>query len=82
LLTIFYPSGNQQDISRFEKEFLVDKNKVRDSKVCVQMRHLSISQGRSFETHQKSTTLEHLRVEMEKHLYGLHRELASHLVWV
>jgi hypothetical protein len=35
LLTVFYASGNQQDVSRFEEEFLVDKNEVRDSKVCV-----------------------------------------------
>jgi hypothetical protein len=31
---IFYSSGNQQDVSRFEEEFLVDKNEVRNSKVC------------------------------------------------
>jgi hypothetical protein len=34
---VFYPSGNQQDISRFEENFLVDKNETRDGKVCVQM---------------------------------------------
>jgi hypothetical protein len=32
---VFYPSGNKQDVSRFEEDFLVDKNEVRDSKVCV-----------------------------------------------
>jgi hypothetical protein len=32
---IFYPSGNQQDVSRFEEIFLVDQNEARDSKVCV-----------------------------------------------
>jgi hypothetical protein len=37
LLTVFYSSGNQQDVSRFEKEFLVDKNEVRNSKVCVRV---------------------------------------------
>jgi hypothetical protein len=29
-LMVFYPSENQQDVSRFEKELL-----ARDSKVCV-----------------------------------------------
>jgi hypothetical protein len=82
LLTLFYPSGNQQDVSRFEEEFLVDKNEARDSKVCVKMRHLSMSQGRSFETRRQLTTLEHSRVEIGKHLYGLHRGFASHLTWV
>jgi hypothetical protein len=33
---IFYPSGNQQDVSRFE-ELLVDKNEMRDIKVCVRV---------------------------------------------
>jgi hypothetical protein len=28
---IFYPSGNQQDVSIFEEQFLVDENEVRDS---------------------------------------------------
>jgi hypothetical protein len=56
---VFYPSGNQQDISRFEENFLVDKNETRDGKVCVQMRHPLMSQGRSFETRRKPTTLEH-----------------------
>jgi hypothetical protein len=55
---IFYPSGNQQDASRSEEEFLVDKNEARDSKVCVQVWHLSNSQGRSFKTHRKPATLE------------------------
>jgi hypothetical protein len=40
------------------------------------------SQGRSFETRQKPTTLKHSRVEMGKHLYELHCGLASHLTWV
>jgi hypothetical protein len=30
---VFYPSRNQQDVSRFEEEFLVDKNEARNSKV-------------------------------------------------
>jgi hypothetical protein len=34
---VFYPSGNQQDVSRFKEEFLLDKNEVRDSEVCVRM---------------------------------------------
>jgi hypothetical protein len=34
---VFYSSGNQQDVSRFEEEFLVDKNEARNSKVCVRM---------------------------------------------
>jgi hypothetical protein len=37
LLMIFYPSGNQQDVSGFEEEFLVDKNEARISKVCVRV---------------------------------------------
>jgi hypothetical protein len=37
LLTIFYSSGNQQDVPRFEEEFLVDKNEARNSKVCVRV---------------------------------------------
>jgi hypothetical protein len=32
---VFYPFGNQQHVSRFEEEFLVDKDEARDSKVCV-----------------------------------------------
>jgi hypothetical protein len=32
---VFYPYGNQQDVPKFEKEFLVDKDEARDSKVCV-----------------------------------------------
>jgi hypothetical protein len=34
---VFYSSRNQQDVPRFEKEFLVDKNEVRNSKVCVRV---------------------------------------------
>jgi hypothetical protein len=34
---VFYSSWNQQDVSRFDKEFLVDKNEARNSKVCVRM---------------------------------------------
>jgi hypothetical protein len=82
LLTIWYPFGNQQDVSRFEEEFLAAKNEVRDSKVCVRMSHLSKSQGWSIETRQKPATLEHSWVEMGKHLYGLHCGFASHLAWV
>jgi hypothetical protein len=37
LLTVFYSSRNQQDVSRFEEEFLVDKNEVRNSEVCVRV---------------------------------------------
>jgi hypothetical protein len=32
---VFYPSGSQQDVSRFEEEFKVDENEARDIKVCV-----------------------------------------------
>jgi hypothetical protein len=32
---VFYSSGNQLDVSRFEEEFQVDKNEARDSKVFV-----------------------------------------------
>jgi hypothetical protein len=38
-------------------------------------------QGRSFEASWKSTTFEHSRVKVGKHLHGLHRGLASHLTW-
>jgi hypothetical protein len=82
LLTVFYPSGNQQDVSRFEEEFLVDKNEARDSKICVRVWHMSESQGWSCETHSESTTLEHSRVEIGRHLHGLHCGFASHLEWV
>jgi hypothetical protein len=34
---IFYSPGNQQDVSRFEEEFLVDKNEARNSKVRVRV---------------------------------------------
>jgi hypothetical protein len=34
---IFYPSENQQDVSRFEKEFLVDQDEAGDSKVYVRV---------------------------------------------
>jgi hypothetical protein len=44
--------------------------------------NMSESQGQSFKTCRKPTTLEHSRVEMGKHLYGLHCGFASHLVWV
>jgi hypothetical protein len=33
-LSVFYPSGNKQDVSRLQEEFLVDENEVRDSEVC------------------------------------------------
>jgi hypothetical protein len=56
---VFYSSRNQQDVSRFEEEFMVDKNEARDSKVCVRMQHLLMSEGRQFESRQKPTTLEH-----------------------
>jgi hypothetical protein len=69
-------------VSRLEEEFLMDKDEARDSKVCVQMRHLLMSQGRSFETRQKSTTLEHSRVEVGKHLHRLHCGFALHHAWV
>jgi hypothetical protein len=82
LLSIFYPSGNQQDVPRLEEEFLVDKNEARDNEVCVWMWHVSKSQDRSFETSRKSTTHEHSWVEMEKHLYGLHCGFTAHIVWV
>jgi hypothetical protein len=32
---VFYSFRNQQDVSRSEEEFLVDKNEARNSKVCV-----------------------------------------------
>jgi hypothetical protein len=79
LVTIFYSSGNQQDVSRFEEEFLVDKNEVRDSKVCARVWHLSEGQSGSFETHRKPTTLEHSWVEMGEHLHRLHCGFTSHL---
>jgi hypothetical protein len=82
MLAVFYPSGNQQFVSRFEEEFLVDKNEARDSKVCVRVWHLSKGQGRSFETHQEPTILKHSRVKMGRHLHGLHCWFASHLAWV
>jgi hypothetical protein len=82
LLAVFYSSGDQQDVSRFEEKNLVDKNEARDSKVCVWVWHLSKSQSQSFETHQKLATLEHSRVEMRKHLHGLHCGFISHLAWV
>jgi hypothetical protein len=34
---IFYSSRKQQDVSRFEEEFLVDKNEARNSKVYVRV---------------------------------------------
>jgi hypothetical protein len=34
---VFHPSENQQDVSRFEEEFLVDEDEVRDNEVCVRM---------------------------------------------
>jgi hypothetical protein len=40
---VFYPSGNQQDVSIFKEEFLVDENKVRDNKLCIRVWHLSKS---------------------------------------
>jgi hypothetical protein len=82
LLQVFYPSRNQQDVSRLEEEFLVDKNEERNYEVCVRMWHRSKSQSWSFETSWKSTTVEHSWVEMEKYLHGFHRGFAPHLVWV
>jgi hypothetical protein len=82
LLSVFYPSENQQDVSRFEEKILVDENEARDSKVCIRVWHMSKSQGWSFETHWKPTTNEHSWVEMEKHLFGLHCGFASHLTWL
>jgi hypothetical protein len=81
LLTVFYPSGNQQDESRFE-ELLVDKNEARDSRVCVWVWHLSKSQSWPFETRRKPTTLEHCQVEIRRYLHGLHCGFVSHLAWV
>jgi hypothetical protein len=37
----------------------VDKNEVRNSKVCVRVRHLLEDQSRSFETRRKPATLEY-----------------------
>jgi hypothetical protein len=34
---VFYSSKNEQDVSNFEEEFLVDKNEVGNSKVCIQV---------------------------------------------
>jgi hypothetical protein len=31
---MFHPFGNEQDVSRLEEEFLVDKNEARDSQIC------------------------------------------------
>jgi hypothetical protein len=64
LLSVFYPPGNKQDVSRLEEEFLVNKNEVTDSEVCGWMWHMSKSQSRSFEARQKSATLEHFWMEM------------------
>jgi hypothetical protein len=43
---------------------------------------MSKSQGRSPKTYRKPITLEHSRVEMGRHLDGLHCGFAPHLVWV
>jgi hypothetical protein len=40
LLLVLYPSRNQQDISRLEEEFLVDKNEEGNCEVCVGMWHM------------------------------------------
>jgi hypothetical protein len=50
LLLVLYPSRNQQDVSRLEEEFLVDKNEEGNCEVCVGMWHVSKGQGRPFET--------------------------------
>jgi hypothetical protein len=42
---VFYSSGNQQDVLRFQEEFLVDKNEARNSKVCVRVLHMSENQS-------------------------------------
>jgi hypothetical protein len=82
LLTVFYSSGNQQDVSRFKEEFLVDKNEARDSKVCVQVWCLSEGQSWPFETHRKPTALEHSLVEMGRHRHLLHWGFTLPLAWV
>jgi hypothetical protein len=82
LLTVFYSSGNQQDVSRFEEEFLVDKNEARNSKVCGRVWHLTENQSRLFETHRKPATLKYSRVEVGEHLHGFHCGFISHLAWV
>jgi hypothetical protein len=82
MVVVFYPSGNQQDVSRFEEEFLVDKKEARDCEVYVWMWNMLKCQGRSSATCWKPTTLEHSWVEMGKHIYGLHCGFASHLTWV
>jgi hypothetical protein len=79
---IFYSYKNQQDVSRFEEEFLVDKDEARNSKVCVRVWHLSKNQSRSFETRWKPATLEYSQVKMGEHLYGFHCGFTSHLTWV
>jgi hypothetical protein len=43
---------------------------------------MSKSQSQLFEARRKPTTLEHSRVEMGKHLYGLYCGFAPHLTWV
>jgi hypothetical protein len=43
---------------------------------------MSKSQGQSSETHRKPATIEHPRMEMGEHLYGLHCGFAPHLGWV
>jgi hypothetical protein len=40
---------------------------------------MSKGQGRSFAASWKSATFERTRVEVGKHLHGLHRGFASHL---
>jgi hypothetical protein len=82
LLSVFYSSENKQDVSRLEEEFLVDENEARDSELCGWKWHISKNQGGLLETRQKPTTLEHSRVEMVKHTYGLHCEFTMHLAWV
>jgi hypothetical protein len=82
LLSVFHPSGNKQDVPRFEEEFLVDKNEARNSKICDWMWHMSGSHGWSFETCQKSATLGYSQLEMVKHMYILYCGFTAHLAQV
>jgi hypothetical protein len=81
LLQILHPPRNQQNISRLEEKFLVDKNEEGNRKICVRVWHVLKGQGRSFEANWKSTTFEYSWVEVGKQLHGLHRGFASHLAW-
>jgi hypothetical protein len=37
MLSVFYPSRNHHDVSRFEEELLIDKDEMGDNKVRVRI---------------------------------------------